>query len=283
MSRARLWISLTRPFTCLAGGVLCLAGGLSVGATGTGWTVWTAAASTALIVAFAQTDNDIEDVERDRFSRPERPLTGGGIGLKKARLMSIAVALLGVFAGFAARPILLPFASATVVLSWVYSHRLKSTVLFGNCLVAFLASCPILYGVLAARGQIAAALLPQAVVFLFALGFEITKTGRDREDDSKAHLRTIATSHGIATTARVAAVSCLTAVFVGMILLLDVGQSLDLVPVLLGTALAGMTLVASLELFLTGDSIAKLLRAFGHLRLVWAGGVSWTLFIMCLT
>ena len=200
----RDWAQLVRIGTVITGAGLCLIGARFPDDPLDGRRTTAATLCVAFLIVFAQVVNDVFDVEVDRLQGRSRPLVGGAIGVNAARTLAIAAGAAGLAAAFVLGWRLFAVAVAVLVVSWVYSCRLKDSVGFGNVTVALLASAPIVFGA-AANGRIGGrAWIAQAVVFLFMVAFEVVKTGRDLSGDRAGGLRTVATVHGLTWTCRVA-------------------------------------------------------------------------------
>ncbi len=185
---------LSRPLTSLTGALMVVLGGY-VARTGEWGNIWLAAVATVFISASANAWNDYLDIEIDRINQPKRPLPAGLITPKQAvafsAILSLIAIILTAFIGGTA----LIIAVLSIALLYVYSWRLKSTVLIGNMLVATISGLSAIFGGIAA-GNIQPSLWLAATIFIGILGREILKTLADYEGDLKHHVRTIATVWG---------------------------------------------------------------------------------------
>jgi geranylgeranylglycerol-phosphate geranylgeranyltransferase len=158
--------------------------------------VFVAGISGALIAAGGNAINDYFDVTVDRINRPDRPLPSGTATLEEARTIwmytsgaGLALsALLGVWN--------LLIAAAWVGGLYVYSHRLKGTVLFGNLTVAFMTGLAFPFGAVVA-GRPGLGLYPGLFAFLANLAREILKDVEDVDGDATANIETLAVKHGV--------------------------------------------------------------------------------------
>lgn len=264
-----LWslVALIRIRSCLAGALLGLLGaalaGHPAGAS-------LAVVSLACAIGFAQVANDIADAEVDRIGKPHRPLPSGALSVATARTtarLCAAVCLLTA----ATRPATLAFAAALLALSWLYSTRLKSTVLAGNLLVATLASATVPFGAVAVGHVPPRVFAVQGVLLTFSLGFEIVKTAVDVHGDAAAGVRTVATWLGVRVTARLAAVACLAFVAATP---WPAWQHPHPLPYLIAMAAGGVlpALIAAEQLGLRVRTVAELQGPLRLLRLIWLTG-----------
>ncbi len=185
---------LSRPITTLTGAIAVLLGGYVAG-TGQWGKVWLAVLSTIFISAAANSWNDYRDIEIDKVNQPERPLPAGLITPEAAWIFSLIVAGLSLLlAAFINWPAFL-IAFFSNILLYIYSWRLKSTVLLGNMAVAAISALSAIYGGIAA-GNARPSLWLAAVIIVGILGREVLKTLADYEGDLRQQCKTIATVWG---------------------------------------------------------------------------------------
>lgn len=185
---------ISRPLTTLSGALAVLLGGYVAG-TGRWGAVLLAVLATVLISAAANAWNDFLDMEIDRINKPERPLPAGVISPRAAWRFSLILAGLSlVVAAFINAPAFW-MALASNVLLYVYSWRLKSTVLLGNFTVATISALSAIFGGVSA-GHAAPSLWLALVIFVGITGREVLKTLADYEGDLHQQCRTIATVWG---------------------------------------------------------------------------------------
>lgn len=185
---------LSRPVTTLTGAIAVLLGGYVAG-TGQWGKILLAVISTALISAAANAWNDYRDIEIDMVNQPERPLPAGQVTPVAAWIFSlIAAALALVLAAFINLPAFLIAFFANSLL-YVYSWKLKSTVLLGNMTIATISALSAIYGGIAA-GHARPSLWLAAVIIVGILGREVLKTLADYEGDLRQQCKTIATVWG---------------------------------------------------------------------------------------
>jgi geranylgeranylglycerol-phosphate geranylgeranyltransferase len=183
-----------RPLSSFSGVLAVILGGYVAG-TGEWLKVGLAALSTLLIAASANAWNDYLDLEIDRINQPHRPLPSGMISPRTATIYSFVLALLGlVVAAFVGWQGFLIALFANVLL-YIYSLRLKSTVLLGNAAVALISATSAFFGGVAG-GNPRPSLWLGLIIFVAILGREVLKTLADYEGDLRQQCRTISTVWG---------------------------------------------------------------------------------------
>lgn len=185
---------LSRPLSTLSGVLAVFLGGY-VAATGAWGKVTLAAISTLFISAAANAWNDYLDVEIDRINQPKRPLPAGIVSLKTARNFSFALALLSMLIAAFINGHAFLIALASNVLLYLYSLKMKSTVLVGNAIVAFISAMSAVFGGVAA-GNVAPTFWLAVIIVTGIMGREVLKTMADYEGDLRHRVTTIATAWG---------------------------------------------------------------------------------------
>lgn len=188
-------LQLLRPLNCCITAVSVLVGAVAGGAVPPPPPVWLAVLAAALIAGAGNAWNDLRDLEIDRINRPRRPLPSGRLTPRRAALAAAASAAAGLGFAFAAGPAPGLIAAGTLAGLWLYSVRLKSTVLWGNLLVAFLAALAFPFGALAG-GALGRSWIPAGFALLFHLGREIVKDVEDVGGDRARGVRTLALAVG---------------------------------------------------------------------------------------
>ncbi|MGH8545304.1 MAG: UbiA family prenyltransferase [Gammaproteobacteria bacterium] len=191
---------LARGNSCTFGAALLVAGALGGNSpAGTPWRrVGLAAAMTWFAIAFAQTYNDLVDVEADAAAGRHRPLVTGTVSPSAARLMCTAVIVASLVASAFSHPLLVPIAGSTIVLSFFYSRWLKGIPIAGTLTVAALAAFPVPVGAwLTTRSVQIESLALYAQILTLQFAFEILKAARDIEVDRKFHISTTAVWLGL--------------------------------------------------------------------------------------
>ncbi len=154
-----------------------------------------AALATLLAAASANAWNDYRDIDIDRINQPQRPLPSGMVSLRAALIFSIVLATLSIVLAALISPIALAIAVGSIILLYVYSVWLKSTVLLGNATVALISALSPIFGGVAA-GNAGPSLWLGAIVFVGIFAREVLKTLADYEGDNAHNVRTISTAVG---------------------------------------------------------------------------------------
>ncbi len=194
MQQIKGLFKLARPLTTLTGALAVFLGGWVAG-TGEWFNVLLAAISVVLVSSSANAWNDYLDIEIDRINQPNRPLPSGQVNLRTAKIFSFVTAGLALLL---AATINLPsflIALASVVILYVYSWRLKSTVLMGNATIALISGLSAVYGAVAA-GNAPPSVWLFGIIWVAIFGREILKTLADYEGDLRQRCRTISTVWG---------------------------------------------------------------------------------------
>jgi len=185
---------LSRPVNALAGIIAVLLSGYVAGAP-SWWPVIMAAITVFLITVSTNAWNDYIDIEIDRVNKPQRPLPSGQISPRGALVFSIAGSAISLLvAAFINQPAFL-IALGSNILLYLYSWKLKCTVLFGNAAVATVIALCFIFGGVAA-GNIQPVLLLAVTVFFAMMGREILKTMADYKGDLQQKCGTISTVWG---------------------------------------------------------------------------------------
>ncbi len=200
-----LWghLVLTRPVNVFIGGLSIFVGALVTGTVQPLQRVLLACISGALVAAGANAINDYFDVEIDRRNKPYRPLPAGRVTRRAAKIQALLLLALGSAFGGGIGVLPLLVATLTAVLLYVYSWRLKRTVLWGNVTVSVATALAFLYGGLAV-GRPWAASIPAGFAFLFHLGREVIKDVEDMHGDRLEGAVTLPIRHGLRTALGVA-------------------------------------------------------------------------------
>lgn len=185
---------LSRPINALAGVIAVVLSGYVAGAP-SWWPVFMAAITVFLITVSTNAWNDYIDIEIDRVNKPRRPLPSGLVSPRGALVFSIAGSTISlVVAAFINQPAFL-IALGSNILLYLYSWKLKCTVLFGNAAVATVIALCFIFGGVAA-GNIQPVLLLAVTVFFAMMGREILKTMADYKGDLQQNCGTISTVWG---------------------------------------------------------------------------------------
>ena len=185
---------LARPFNAFSGALAVFLGGYVAG-TGEWFNVGLAAVVTFLVTGAGNAWNDYLDVEIDKINQPQRVLPAGDLSPRSAWLFSLALTVVAlIVALFINLPAFLLALGASAVL-YLYSWKLKSTVLMGNLTVASISALSVVFGGVAA-GSVRPTLMLAAIIVVAITGREVLKTLADYEGDLRQRCRTIATAWG---------------------------------------------------------------------------------------
>ena len=185
---------LSRPLSSFSGVLAVILGGY-VAQTGEWLRVGLAGLATLLVAAAANAWNDYLDIEIDKINQPKRPLPSGLISLPLARNFSIGTSIVALIIGYLISVEIFYVAFFFVLLLYLYSWKLKSTVLIGNATVAVTSAFSAILGGMAA-GNIWPSLWLALIIGTGIMGREVLKTLADYEGDLREHCRTIATVWG---------------------------------------------------------------------------------------
>ena len=185
---------VSRPITTLTGALAVVLGGYVAG-TGEWFNVALAVIATIMGSASANAWNDYLDIEIDRVNQPHRPLPSGQVSPQAVKRFSFSMAVLSVIvAAFINWPAFVIALAANIML-FIYSWKLKSTVLLGNLIVAFVAASSAVFGGVAA-GNAKPSIWLFLIIFVSILGREVLKTLADYDGDLSESVRTISTVWG---------------------------------------------------------------------------------------
>ncbi len=185
---------LSRPINALAG---CIAVILSAYvAEAPSWLpVVMATITVFLITASTNAWNDYIDIEIDRINKPERPLPAGKISPRGALIFSATGSVISLVTAASINQPAFFIALGSNILLYLYSWKLKCTVLLGNIAVAAIIGLCFIFGGVAAENT--GPTLPLAITVFFAIvGREIIKTMADYKGDQQQNCRTIAVLWG---------------------------------------------------------------------------------------
>lgn len=185
---------IARPWNAVTGALAVFLGGYVAG-TGEWLNVGMAAIVVLLITAAGNAWNDYLDVEIDRINQPQRVLPAGLLSPRAAWTFSVVLTglalLIAAFINFYAFLVAL----LAAIILYLYSWKLKSTVLMGNATIAAVSALSVIFGGIAA-GNVLPTLLLAAIVATAIMGREVLKTLADYEGDLRQRCRTIATAWG---------------------------------------------------------------------------------------
>jgi geranylgeranylglycerol-phosphate geranylgeranyltransferase len=194
MERIKGLYKLSRPLSSFSGVLAVILGGY-VAQTGEWLMVGLAGLAALLVAAAANAWNDYLDIEIDKINQPQRPLPAGLVSLSTARNFSIWTSIVALIIAYFISPTVFLIALFFILLLYLYSWKLKSTVLLGNATVAVTSAFSAVFGGIAA-GNAAPSLWLAAIIGTGIMGREVLKTLADYEGDLREHCRTVATVWG---------------------------------------------------------------------------------------
>jgi geranylgeranylglycerol-phosphate geranylgeranyltransferase len=163
--------------------------------------------SAILICAAGNVINDCFDAEIDKVNRPKRPIPSGRLSRKAAFRLYVILNAAGLFAALFVSPPFFALAAVNSIVLYVYSARLKKTIL-GNLADTYLAVSVFIAPVLIKGGFyniLGSPLLILAVIPFFAnYGREILKDVEDAKGDRKSGARTLPIVFGKSRAMRLA-------------------------------------------------------------------------------
>ncbi len=185
---------LGRPINALAGVLAVYVSAYAAGANNW-WPVTWAAVTVLLITVSTNAWNDYLDIEIDRINKPERPLPAGIVSPRGALLFSIAGTGLSLLIAALINLPAFIIALGSNVLLYLYSWKLKCTVLAGNAAVGAIVGLCFIFGGVAA-GNVEPTVMLALTVFIAIMGREILKTMADYGGDLEHNCTTISTAWG---------------------------------------------------------------------------------------
>jgi len=203
--RVKASVSLIRPHNCLGTLGLVIIGAQLANTSCETSTIVLACITVFLMTAAGNALNDYFDVEIDRVNRPSRPLPSRQIGRDTAWKLFIALSLIGLLLSVLQGliPAIVTFSAG--VLSFLYSWKLKRTVIIGNVSISFLTALAVIYGGIIA-GHPGPSFNPAIIVSLFMMWREMVKTVADHEGDLAQGARTLSTVVGKSGAIRLSSV-----------------------------------------------------------------------------
>lgn len=154
--------------------------------------------SAVLIGGAGNAINDVFDLAIDKINKPFRPLPQGLLTPRQASAYSIFLFFFGIFLSAWIHGYALAIASLCSFLLFLYSWKLKRTVLWGNLTVAFLGGMAFFYGGLAVNTMHAPFWLA-LFAFLFHWAREIMKDIEDIPGDKASGIQTLPIRYGVPT------------------------------------------------------------------------------------
>jgi geranylgeranylglycerol-phosphate geranylgeranyltransferase len=240
------YIQLTRPVNLLIAFLSIFVGGFVTGTIQPLSRLLLAALSGSLIAAGANVINDVFDLAIDKINKPQRPLPMGRVRVASARVFAWFLFIIGCGLAVLIHPLCLGIALISSLWLYLYSWRLKGTILWGNFSVAFISGLAFVYGGLAV-GRWKQALVVGIFAFFYHFAREMIKDMEDVEGDLENNAITFPVRHGIRPAQIVT--SILIFILIGLTWLpyqLGIFNRVYLIVVLLGVDLVLIGVVVSL-------------------------------------
>jgi len=171
-----------RPLNILIAFLSIFIGGLITGTIHPLKKLLLACLSGSIIAAGANSINDYFDLEIDRINKPRRPLPSGRITTRQAWAFSMVCFLVGIAISAGIHATGFAIALLSSIALYVYSWKLKGTVIWGNLTVALITGLAFVYGGLA-LGRIRQSLILGVFSFFFNFAREIIKDIEDQTGD----------------------------------------------------------------------------------------------------
>jgi len=198
------YFTITRPANAIAAGLAAAVAYLIATATITPASLLLLII-VALITAAGNVINDYCDAEIDAVNRSDRPIPSGQVARSAALWYSGILFLAGIAVSFATTPLCMGIVIFNSLLLVVYAVRLKTTPLFGNVAVAYLAGSMFLFGGAFAGFTGFVHMIPLALMtFLAMMVRELLKDAEDVEGDAACGASTLPIRIGVKKTSRIA-------------------------------------------------------------------------------
>lgn len=259
---------ISRPVTTFSGALAVVLGGYVAG-TGDWFNVALAVLATILVSSSANAWNDYLDVEIDRVNQPNRPLPSEQVSLRAAKWFSFALAILSlIIAAFINLPSFFIVLGANLLL-YLYSLKLKSTVLLGNICVAFISAMSAVFGGVAA-GNPRPTIWLFLIIFVAILGREVLKTLADYDGDLSESVQTISTVWG-KRAARIVFYLLIAATLIMMLIpyLLQIYQPIYAYLILLGVFPVIIYIALKVSSYRSGPQLEKLSQLMKYDFFLW--------------
>ncbi len=263
---------VSRPLTTLSGALAVVLGGYVAG-TGEWFNIALAFLATILGSASANAWNDYLDIEIDRVNQPNRPLPSGQVSPAAVRRFSIVLAILSVLVSASINLPAFLIALGANLLLFIYSWKLKSTVLLGNLVVALISASSAVFGGVAA-GNPRPTFWLFIIIFVAILGREVLKTLADYDGDISESVRTISTVWGKRAARTVFYILVLATLFVMLLpYLLEVYKPIYGYIVLIGVFPVIIYIIYRVSRNRSGPQLEQLSQLMKYDFLVWFAAV----------
>ncbi|MBC8186530.1 geranylgeranylglycerol-phosphate geranylgeranyltransferase [candidate division KSB1 bacterium] len=205
MEKLKHYFILSRPLNVFIAMLSIFIGAFITGTISPLLKVIFACISGGLIAGGANVINDYFDVEIDKINKPHRPIAAGAISLKQAFAYSVFLYFIGIVFGWLVNWQAFVISVFSSILLFLYSAKLKRTVLWGNLSVSLLTALAFIYGGIAVN-RLSYAIIPAVFSFVYHLGREIIKDVEDIEGDRADKITTFPIVYGAIPALKLATV-----------------------------------------------------------------------------
>jgi len=216
------FIILSRPLNVAIGMLSIFIGAFITGTISPVIKVIFACLSGGIIAGGANVINDYYDVAIDKINKPHRPIAAGIITPNEAFVYSIILFVVGILFGWLVNWQAFAVSVFSLVILFLYSARLKRTVLWGNLTVSLATALAFIYGGIAVN-RLSFAIIPAVFSFFYHLGREIIKDVEDVEGDKADKILTLPIKYGENLALKVA-----TAVYILLIIITIIPYALNI-------------------------------------------------------
>jgi len=161
-----------------------------------------AAISESAVFSAGNIINDIFDVDIDKINRPNRVLPKGDWSKKDAIIIYSGLLVVSTFLSFNVNFTVFTFVTATNILLFLYSYRIKKMILTDNFIVAAIVGSAFLVGA-SSVGNISAGIIPFIFAFLINFAREILKDIEDIKGDVSVGLISFPSKFGIENSKKI--------------------------------------------------------------------------------
>ena len=168
MKRLKSFIILSRPLNVIIGMLSIFIGAFITGTISPLLKVLFACLSGGLIAGGANVINDYYDIEIDKINKPHRPIAAGLITQKAGFVYSFILYFVGIFFGCLVNWQAFIVSLFSSILLFLYSAKLKRTVLWGNLSVSLATALAFIYGGIAVN-RLSYAIIPAVFSFFYHL------------------------------------------------------------------------------------------------------------------
>ncbi len=195
MKNLKHYFILSRPLNVFIGMLSIFIGAFITGTIYPLMKIFFACISGGLIAGGANVINDYFDVEIDKINKPYRPIASGAISQKQGFVYSIVLYFIGIVFGWLVNWQAFAVSVFSSILLFLYSAKLKRTVLWGNLSVSLMTALAFIYGGIAVN-RLSYAIIPAVFSFVYHLGREIIKDVEDIDGDRADNITTFPIVHG---------------------------------------------------------------------------------------